>query len=152
MRTRATLLVAGAGDWPFPSRPDVALLGYRDDVPALLAATDVLVQASRCEEAGPLSVLEAQAAGVPVVATRAGIAPEIVAEGVSAFLVPDGDPAAMAEALDRALAVDRARWREESRAHASRFTIEACAERIARVIDECLAPSPEPLPLAAEEP
>jgi len=138
MRTRAKLLVAGPGEWSLPSREDVILLGYRQDVPQLLAAADVLLQASRCEEGAPLSVLEAQMAGVPVVATRVGGIPEIVAEGVTAFLVPKEDPGAMAEALDRALAVDRARWKEEGRAHARLFTLDRCATAIAGVIEECL--------------
>jgi len=152
MRTRAKLLVAGPGDWDLKRSGDVVLLGYRQDVPALLMAADVLLQASRCEEGAPLSVLEAQMGGVPIVATRVGGIPEIVEEGVTAFLVPKEDPAAMAEALDRALAVDRARWKEQGRAHARRFTLDACAEAVAGVIEECLSPSPEPHPLLAERP
>jgi glycosyltransferase involved in cell wall biosynthesis len=152
MRTRARLLVAGPGDWRLPRPADVVLLGYRRDVPALLAAADVLLQPSRCEEGAPLSVLEAQMAGVPVVATRVGGVPEIVEEGVTAFLVPKEDPDRMAEALDRALAVDRARWREAGRAHRSRFTLEACADSVASVIGECLSTGPgclgSPGPLA----
>jgi len=152
MRTRAKLLVAGPGDWYLPAHPDVVLLGYREDVASLLAAADVLLQASRCEEGAPLAVLEAQMAGVPVVATRVGGVPEIVEEGVTAFLVPKEDPEAMAAALDRALAVDRARWKEEGRAHASRFTLDACAGAVARVIEECLSPSPTQDPVLAERP
>jgi glycosyltransferase involved in cell wall biosynthesis len=151
MRTPATLVVAGPGEWRGP-REGVVLLGYRQDVPALLAAADALLLPSRCEEGAPLAVIEAQMAGVPVVATRVGGVPEVVAEGVTAFLVPKEDPAATAEALDRALAVDRARWREEGRAHAARFTLEACAAAVAGVIEECLAPSPKPRPVAAEHP
>lgn len=152
MRTRAKLLVAGPGTWYLPPCEDVLLLGYREDVAALLVTADVLLQPSRCEEGAPLSVLEAQRAGTPVVATRVGGVPEIVEEGVTAFLVPKEDPQAMAEALDRALSVDRARWKEQGRAHAQRFTLEACAEAVAGVIEECLAPSPEPLPVAAGRP
>ncbi len=142
MRTRATLLVAGPGDWYLPDREGVLLLGYRGDVASLLVTADVLLQPSRCEEGAPLSVLEAQMAGTPVVATRVGGVPEIVEEGVTAFLVPKEDPAAMAEALDRALAVDRVRFREQGRAHASRFTLAACADAVAGVIEECLDLSP----------
>jgi glycosyltransferase involved in cell wall biosynthesis len=137
MRTRATLLVAGPGEWRLPRGDRVLLLGYRQDVPSLLAAADVLLMASRCDEGAPLAVLEAQMAGVPVVATRVGGIPEIVEEGVTAFLVPREDPAAMADALDRALAVDRARWKEAGRAHALRFTLASCAAGVASVIDEC---------------
>jgi len=142
MRTRATLLVAGPGEWYLPPSKDVVLLGYRQDVPALLMAADVLLQASRCEEGAPLSVLEAQMGGVPIVATRVGGIPEIVEEGVTAFLVPKEDPDAMARALDRALAVDRARWKERGRAHARRFTLDRCAAAVAAVIEECLQGEP----------
>jgi glycosyltransferase involved in cell wall biosynthesis len=135
MRTPAKLLVAGPGEWRLP-REGVVLLGYRDDVPALLAAVDVLLQPSRCEEGAPLAVIEAQMAGVPVVATRVGGVPEIVEEGVTAFLVPKEDPAAMAGALDRALAADRTRWKEQGRAHRGRFTLAACAAAVGDVIEE----------------
>jgi glycosyltransferase involved in cell wall biosynthesis len=138
MRTRASLLVAGPGDWYLPPREGVVLLGYRDDVPALLAAADVLLLPSRCAEGAPLAVLEAQMAGIPVVATRVGGVPEVVEEGVTAFLVEPEDPAAMAAALERALAVDRAKWREAGRAHARRFSIEECATAVAGVVAECL--------------
>lgn len=144
MRTRATLVVAGPGDWRLPRSDRVLLLGYRPDVPALLAAADVLLLPSRCEEGAPLAVLEAQMAGVPVVATRVGGIPEIVQEGVTALLVPKEDPAAMADALDRALALDRARWKAEGRAHARRFTLAACADAVATVIGECLCNQPSP--------
>jgi glycosyltransferase involved in cell wall biosynthesis len=150
MAVPATLLVAGPGDWTLPPHPRVALLGWRDDVPALLRASDVLLNASRFDEGAPLVVLEAQMAGLPIVATRVGGTPEVVLDGVTAFLVPKEDPAAMAAALDRALAVDRARWREQGRDHARRFTLAACAEAVAEVIAECLAPSPAPPPVPAE--
>jgi glycosyltransferase involved in cell wall biosynthesis len=147
MRTRARLVVAGPGTWFLPNDDDVLLLGYREDVPALLAAADVLLLPSRCDEGAPLAVLEAQMAGVPVVATRVGGVPEVVLDGTTAFLVPKEDPAAMAEALDRALAVDRAAWARAGRAHALRFTLDACADAVAGVIGECL---PSGAALAAE--
>jgi glycosyltransferase involved in cell wall biosynthesis len=138
LRAAATLVVAGPGAWYLPPHPRVAVLGYRTDVPALLQASDVLLNASRFDEGAPLVVLEAQMAGLPVVATRVGGVPEIVVDGTTAFLVPKEDPAAMAEALDRALSVDRAAWAERGRAHARRFTLEACADAVAKVLGECL--------------
>jgi glycosyltransferase involved in cell wall biosynthesis len=76
---------------------DVVLLGPRDDVPALLAAADVVVVPSRWE-ARALVIQEAMRAGRPVVATRAGGTPELTgADG--AILVPPEDPAALAEAV-----------------------------------------------------
>jgi glycosyltransferase involved in cell wall biosynthesis len=80
----------------------VALPGWVDAAEAadLLAEADVLVLASHAENM-PLSVLEALAHGVAVVATPVGTTPEILADGVSALLVPPGDAAALAQALAR---------------------------------------------------
>jgi len=142
MRTPATLVVAGPGEWYLPPHPRVHLLGLRKDVPSLLAACDVLLNASRFDEGAPLVVLEAQMAGLPIVATRVGGTPEIVLDGTTALLVPREEPGPMAEALDRALAVDRAQWRAAGRDHALRFTIDACAEAIARVLEEARRPWP----------
>ena len=76
----------------------VRLLGQRDDVPALLAASDLLVLPSRFEGL-PLVVLEAMAAGLPVVGTRVCGTTEAIADGVTGRLVPIRDRAALAEAI-----------------------------------------------------
>lgn len=81
----------------------VTLTGTRADVPGLLARADVFVLSSRSEGA-PLSILEAMAAGLPVVSSRVGGVPELVAEGETGLLVPPGDPAALAAALGRLVA------------------------------------------------
>jgi glycosyltransferase involved in cell wall biosynthesis len=76
---------------------DVVLLGARDDVPALLAAADVVVVPSRWE-ARALVVQEAMRSGRPVVAARVGGIPELTgADG--ALLVPPEDAAALADAV-----------------------------------------------------
>lgn len=62
-------------------------------------AIDVLVVPSVCFETGPLVVLEAQAAGLPLVGSNIGGIPERVAHGENGLLVPPGDPAALSEAL-----------------------------------------------------
>lgn len=138
METKATLVVAGPGDWYLPQDERVCFLGLRRDVPALLAGCDVLLNASRFDEGAPLVVLEAQRAGIPIVATRVGGTPEIVLDGRTAFLVPPEDPAAMAIALDRALALDRVQWAADGKQHADRFTIERCAAQIADVLAQCV--------------
>jgi glycosyltransferase involved in cell wall biosynthesis len=76
----------------------VELAGTRDDVPELLARADVFVLSSRSEGA-PMSILEAMAAGLPVVATRVGGVDELVADGDTGMLVPPGDAAALSAAL-----------------------------------------------------
>lgn len=81
-------------------------LGNRDDVPDVLASADVFVLSSR-SEGFPVSILEAMAAGLPVVATDVGGVAESVIEGETGLLVPPGDPRALAAALDRLL-TDRA--------------------------------------------
>jgi glycosyltransferase involved in cell wall biosynthesis len=98
-----------AGDGPdrelIPAAAPLELLGERDDVPDLLAAADVFVLSSRSEGL-PISILEAMAAGLPVVATRVGGVPELVVDGETGLLVPPGDARALAAAL-RTLLGDR---------------------------------------------
>ena len=86
----------------------VVLAGYRRDVRALLPAFDVYVNSSIFEGVS-LTILEAMAAALPVVATAVGGTPEVVGEGVTGRLVPARQPAALAAAIsgilsDRALA------------------------------------------------
>ncbi len=98
----------------------VLLPGFVADVPALLGALDVFVLPSYLEGLGT-SVLDAQAAGVPVVATRVGGVPEMIEHGVNGLLVPARDPAAMAGAILEVLAdAEPAR----SRADAARISVE----------------------------
>ena len=73
---------------------DLALLGQRDDVPALLAAADVIAVPSRWE-ARALVVQEAMRAGRPIVATRVGGIPALTGED-AAILVPPGDAGQLA--------------------------------------------------------
>jgi glycosyltransferase involved in cell wall biosynthesis len=72
--------------------------GYRGDVPRLLAAFDVCASPSN-QEAFSLSLAEAAAARLPVVATRVGGVPEVVAEGETGLLVAPGQPEAFAAAV-----------------------------------------------------
>lgn len=80
----------------------VALPGFTERIGEALALLDVFVLSSYLEGLGT-SVLDAQAAGVPVVATAVGGVPEIVADGATGWLVPARDPAAMAAAVEQAL-------------------------------------------------
>ena len=76
------------------------ILGFRDDVASLLAASDALVLSSD-HEGLPVAVMEASALGTPVVATAVGGLPEAVTDGESGLLVPPRDPAALAAAIRR---------------------------------------------------
>jgi glycosyltransferase involved in cell wall biosynthesis len=129
---RPLTVIAGAGPMAGPLREqairaaggDVRLLGARDDVPALLAAADVVVVPSRWE-ARALIVQEAMLAGRPIVATRVGGVPELTG-GDGAVLVEPDDPAALAAAVtavldDPALA---ARLGGAARARAASFPAE----------------------------
>ncbi len=92
----------------------VEFLGHREDVPALLAAADAFVLPSRTE-AFPNSVIEAMAAGIPVVACAVGGLLDLVQDGRTGLLVPPDDSAALAAAL-RALADDPRRARAMGKA------------------------------------
>lgn len=76
----------------------VTLLGHRFDAVEILAASDVFVLASR-HEGYPIVVLEALAAGVPIVSTDVGAVPSVVTEGREGRIVPVGDSAALAQAV-----------------------------------------------------
>lgn len=119
---------------------DVRLLGPRDDVPALLAAADVVVVPSRWE-ARALIVQEAMRAGRPVVASRVGGIPDLAGED-GALLVPPGDPAALAAAVTAVLddPVLAARLGDAASARASSFPDVNDALREALAIYANLAP------------
>jgi glycosyltransferase involved in cell wall biosynthesis len=78
---------------------DVQFLGWRDDVSAVLRATDVLVHPSLGKELLPYAIKEAMAHELPVVATRVGGIPELVSDGVTGMLVRPGDDVALAGAI-----------------------------------------------------
>jgi glycosyltransferase involved in cell wall biosynthesis len=86
----------------------VRFLGQVDDVAGLLGRAGLLVLSS-VKEGVPLTLLEAMARGLPVVATRVGGCPEVVEDGRTGLLVPPGEPGALAAAV-------LALWRDHGRA------------------------------------
>jgi glycosyltransferase involved in cell wall biosynthesis len=101
------VLVAGGGPFEAAYRAEVEslgcndmvrFLGFRRDLPDLMAAADLVLLPSVAEAFG-LVLAEALCLGVPVVATRVGGIPEIVSHGIDGVLVPPADSGALAEAI-----------------------------------------------------
>lgn len=82
--------------------PRVRPLGFRNDIPDLLAAADAFTLISHLEGLG-MAAMDAMCCGLPVVATQAGVVPELIADGKDGLLVPVGDTTAVADALGRLL-------------------------------------------------
>lgn len=121
-------------------RDMVWLPGDRDDIPALLAATDVFVLPSLGEGISN-TVLEAMASGVPVIATAVGGNVELVADGVNGRLVPVGNPAVLAAALRAMLEDGQVRARQGANARArvcERFDWNSTVDAYLGVYDELL--------------
>ncbi|HUK37419.1 MAG TPA: glycosyltransferase [Vicinamibacterales bacterium] len=88
-----------ADSWGGPFRAAVRFLGHRDDARDLLAACDVYANSS-ISEGISLTILEAMAAGLPVIATHVGGTPEIV-DASCGRLVPSRDPESLATTIDQ---------------------------------------------------
>jgi glycosyltransferase involved in cell wall biosynthesis len=106
----------------------VRFLGARTDVPDILGAADVFCLTSDAEGV-PMAILEAMAAGLPVIATNVGGIGEAVLDGETGMLVDPSRPDALAEAIAR-LAQDPARARELGMAGALRQRQEFNAARM----------------------
>jgi glycosyltransferase involved in cell wall biosynthesis len=119
----------------------VEFLGFREDVPALLADLDMLVHASTSGEPFGQVIVQGMAAERPVVATASGGVLEIVEEGVTGLLVPPGDVTALAQAICTLL-------QQPERAHEmglrgrlrvqERFTIQVAARKAESVYAEVM--------------
>jgi glycosyltransferase involved in cell wall biosynthesis len=119
----------------------VSFLGHRDDMPDLLAAADIVVLPSLFEGL-PISLLEAMAAGKPVIATRIGGTDELVTSGHDGVLVEPKNSDALAGAIS-ALLADPGRAQElgasAARTVAERFSATAMCKRVAEVYGELAA-------------
>jgi glycosyltransferase involved in cell wall biosynthesis len=109
----------------------VRITGYRSDVRALLPAADVYASSS-ISEGVSITILEAMATGIPVVATAVGGTPEILSDGTGGILVPSRDPVRMAIAIV-SLAQDHRR--RSALAAAARRRLEA-SFTIDRMVDD----------------
>jgi glycosyltransferase involved in cell wall biosynthesis len=119
---------------------NVRFLGYRNDVEALMAAADLLVNPSR-EEALGGSMIEAIGAGVPCVATDVGGTSTVVPDGQCGYLVPSANPQVLAERILEILGNPdlHSRFAANGRARFVRqFSIERTAGETAAVFDRVL--------------
>jgi glycosyltransferase involved in cell wall biosynthesis len=144
------LAVAGEGHWGRPIISKAAaelgiaervhLLGFRDDIPRILAGSDMFVLPTPSEGLS-IAIMEAMAAALPVVTTAVGGNPELVEPGRTGYLVPVGDVAALAGAL-RLLARDPVKRKAMGRAARSRvtleFTVDKMADRYAELYEDIL--------------
>jgi glycosyltransferase involved in cell wall biosynthesis len=121
-------------------RDQVRFLGRCEDVPRGLAALDILVHTSVNEAFGRV-LIEAMAAGKPVVATRVGGVPEIVVEGVTGYLIPPRDVEALASRLQALADPDvRARLGRAARERAvALFSLPKYREQMTAVVTRALA-------------
>ena len=116
----------------------VFFLGFREDIPQILASLDLFVLSSYLEGMGS-SILDAMACRLPVVATKVGGIPEVVIHGETGLLVSPRSPTALAKAIfrfyeDRGLA-SRMGKRGYEVVH-QKFSAEAMAERIVGVYEK----------------
>jgi glycosyltransferase involved in cell wall biosynthesis len=120
---------------------EVTWTGFVVDVGAELSKIDVLVLPSLFGEGLPMVVLEAMAAGVPVVASQVEGVPEAIRDREEGLLVAPGDAKALAEALDDVVSgrLDYAKLSATAQArHAEHFSAEIMAGRVADVYDHIL--------------
>jgi glycosyltransferase involved in cell wall biosynthesis len=131
---RLTVLVAGDGPHRGVLEEDirarglagvVRLLGWRNDVAALIGLSSLVVLPSLAESFG-FVLVEAMGLGKPVVATTTGGIPEVVTDGETGLLVPPGDAPALSEAISRLLLDPRAAASlgEAGRSRPALFTFE----------------------------
>lgn len=117
----------------------VHMLGYRDDIPEILAACDVFVLPSY-REGTPRVITEAMASGLPVIASDIAGIPEQVEDGESGYLIPAGDSETLATRLKELLADAELRDRmgERGLERVERFSIEAMLNELDGLYRELL--------------
>ena len=116
-------------------------LGHQPDVAPVLAAADLLIQSSD-QEGLPNAVMEAMAAGVPVVATDAGGTRELIDGGVHGLLVPVGDEAGLVAGASQVLSDSSVGRRLAEKAYErirAAFTMQAMMQAYAQLLERLVA-------------
>lgn len=119
----------------------VLLLGEQRGIRSYLAAADMFVLPSVYESSG-LVFLEALASGLPVVATRVGVAPQVVTDGVSGYLV-DRDPVQIGDRLERIASLPAGAFRDAARASVADHSWARIAQRYLDLANEIVAEKAE---------
>jgi glycosyltransferase involved in cell wall biosynthesis len=123
----------------------VRLLGFRRDIPGLIARATLVIHPSTCEESFGLVPLEAMAAGRAVVASRVGGIPEVVRDGECGLLVPPGEHEPLASAIISLLAdpTRRAAFGASGRRAATEtFSIDRMIARLNEVFARAIGDAP----------
>jgi glycosyltransferase involved in cell wall biosynthesis len=122
----------------------VQFLGLRRDIPEVMSAADAFALSSDMEGL-PLVLLQACAAGLPILATNVSGNPEVVIEGVNGYLTPPGAPDAFAQAMARIVALpaaDRAALGAAGLRHVTKtFEVEPVVDRWEKLFDQLLQAS-----------
>jgi len=130
-------------------------LGWRDDLPLIYADLDVAALSS-VNEGTPVSIIEAIASGLPVVATEVGGVPDVLRNGARGSLVPPRDPRAMATAIERAFSPEAKARAGAMRAHMDEYGAERLCRDLGDLYFELLGrssvPQPSPVPANANKP
>ena len=117
------------------------ILGYRQDIPNILAASDMLVLPSLADPL-PLAVMEAMSMGVPVVGTRSGGCEDLIVHGKTGYLVPSRSPASLAKAITALLESPKDRVQMGLAGHhrlASNFSYQQYIVNFEQLFDETAA-------------
>jgi glycosyltransferase involved in cell wall biosynthesis len=143
------LVIAGGGpqEWELQRLAlelgaNTRFLGFREDVPDLLKASDGFVQSSVVEGL-PVALLEAAASGLPCVAADIGGVGEIVLHERTGYLAPPGDPAVLAAAMSQVVSLpslEREKLGQAARAHViARFGLDTVITQWERLYEEMLS-------------
>jgi glycosyltransferase involved in cell wall biosynthesis len=134
-------LAAMIEEWQLSEQ--VRLSGRWTDMRAFYRGIDVLIQPSLAAEGLPVAILEAQSCGLPVITADVAGAKEAVADGRNGWIIPAGDPVLLADAVESAAKMARAKLREIG--HAGRANVKAryargdAAHRVAQAYHDLLA-------------